>query len=718
MIPTDPKEREKLVELTIKRAKMSAEYVRPWHEKWVRYYKIYRALADAAEDPDEPNIFIPYAFGIIEDIVSKITEPILQLKPPCRVQARRKGHEKAAENFSAVAREYYSGTEFQLDYTEANREKAITGNAWDKDGWANEWREGKRWAKVKKQGLLGSITSFVGKIIPMGDSSFQYMGYSEVKQRYPHRVGFNTTFPSVFDIYPEPNVKKVKDMHWLIEQERTVALEDLQSQFYTDSTTGQRTPVYDLTELLKDTGNHDPGAITPINGDSFFSKDFGKEAKDTLSGRTTTETTPQQDMDRVHLIHVWEKNRVFTIAQGKYLIRVREFPFHVPRIPFRLRMYTADKQSLYGIGAVEPAEDLFYEFNDIHNLSMSNWIRIINKMVAVHMDAVPFPDDFKPRAGGKVRIKTSTRVQDAIASIDQSDVTPSMLMNESNTKGLIERVLSVADFSPGTEGTKQTHKTMGGLMEIQQNLAQRFTTTRRLELAAFQDQMWFMERLFSQFQFDPIPISVSDPSGVTSTIEINLEDIWTDGEGFNYILEHDPSYGDEAIFRNQMMVLLDLSIKYESFRLSVGDSKMLRANVSEIMRKLFRSFGWYDTSEMLKAPDGTVTPDAEFEMMLQGIPVQPNPQEDLIGHLVDHVMQQNSPKLAEMVQSGKVKPETVFLLKAHTEATMMLIQQITANPLAAGQSKMAAALKDRSLAGAPPGGMPPQTQTNVPEAVA
>ena len=703
MIPEDPKERERLVNLIRKRAQMSYDYFKPWQEKWVRFYKIYRAISDAVLDSDEPNIFLPYAFGVVENALSTVIEPILQDKPPCRVRARRRQHEKAAEAFSNVAREFYTSSDFQIDYTGSGKELLVTGNAWERDEWASEYRVGKRWKKVPRTGSMGKIKDFVGRMIPMNGIGTQFESFEEVEQLYPFRVGFNTKFPSVFDILPEPNIKKVKDMHWILEQESSVSLADLRNQFWTDPATGEKVPVYDLTELLRDAGQHEEGSIVPIPTESLFQNDYGRESREASSGQSEDNSSQKNDIDRVHLVHMWERDGVTTLAQGKYVIRADKHIYHCPRLPYRLKVYTLDPQHLYGLGAIEPAEHLFYEFNDIHNLSMANWIRLINKMVAIHMDAVPFPDDLKPSAGGKVRVKTTTRVQDAIMPIEHTDVTPSMLNQESNIRGLLEWVLSVSDLSPGTQGTKQTHKTLGGLLEVQENLAKRFATIRRMLLANFQDQMEFMEIMFSQFQFVKIPLTVVGENGETDYREINNESIFTDGEGFKFVIDHDPSYGNENVMRNQLMVYLDLQIRYEQMRLALGNPKLPRAKIEETMRRTSQAFGWMDSSSTLEMPDGSVSPEQELEMMLSGVAVAPSPRENLVQHLVEHTMQINSPKFIQEVQTGKISPETVLMLQAHLQATRSMIQQTMVDPLRYGMDQLGAGMMEKAAVGGVPG---------------
>jgi hypothetical protein len=401
-----------------------------------------------------------------------------------------------------------------------------------------------------------------------------------------------------------------------------------------------------------------------------------------------------QDIDSVWIVEVWEKNRMWTVANGTFLIRKADNPTHKPRIPFRLRRYSLDPEGLYGIGCLEPVEDMLYEVNDIHNLSMASWIRIVNRMMAVHIDAVPFPDDFKPRAGGKIRVRANHDVRQAIMAIEQSDPSQSMLAMESNNKGLIEWASGVQDFSPGTAGTKQDHKTLGGLMEIQANMAHRVSTIIRHDLLVYQEQMEAMEAYFSQFQFDKVPIRTYAEDGATGTVEMNMDDIYTDGRGFDFLIDVDPSYGDDSVQRNQNMVLFDLALKYETWRAQFGGADAAKLKVSEIFRMLLMNFGHSDTSGILVRPDGAMEPAKEFDMMLQGLDVQPQPGENLISHLIEHILQRQSPKLQEGLASGKIKPEVVQLLDRHIQITMMAIKAIMSNPQAAAQQKLGSMMQN------------------------
>jgi hypothetical protein len=284
---------------------------------------------------------------------------------------------------------------------------------------------------------------------------------------------------------------------------------------------------------------------------------------------------------------------------------------------------------------------------------------------------------------GRIRVTCDLgqSVSSAIQPIEATDVTKSMLTQESNNKGLIERALGLPDFSAGVEGTKQSHETLGGLQMIQTVMAKRVAAVRRQELASFQKQMYRMEGLYSQFLLEKQPFAVYGPDGSTALAEFDLWDISTEGVGFDFVIEYDPSFGDDAIARNQLMVLLDQTIKYNAHVLNTfpPGTKPL-AQPDEIMRRLLGRFGFNDTSRLLVYPDGVLPPDMEMRLMLQGKPVSVNPSENMMDHYASHVRDFNDPQLREAVQRGAVPADIMLRIKSHIEATAMAIQSSLANP--------------------------------------
>ena len=696
-IQDDPDLEKELVDLALRRWQVSQDWCEPKFAAAVRFFKIWRSWIDATDDEDEPNSMPSYAFGVIEDITSKLAEPILRMKPPVKVQPKKAIHEEKARNWESRCAAQYQDARFQIEYTTSCRVQAIAGWVWERDGWANDWIQGKRWGKVQKVKMVDTVIQLVKGIFKK-QTPVPYESTEEIDQLYPKRVGITTEFPSIFDVFPEPGVKKVEDMHWILEQHRRAAVSDLLQTKYKDED-GEIKTVYNFDKLYQDSGSsYRPGTTQPDQ--VMLKHDYGQEVRDIDMGGSDTsgQTAIIEDRDFVHLLEVWEQDRWYVIGQGRRIVAYQEFPYHQPRLPYRCRVYTDDPESMFGIGAIEPIESDIYELKDIHVLSMRNWLRIVNRMVAVHMDNVPFEDDFKPRAGGRIRVRNAVRVQDSIMPIEMPDATGSMLAQESNTKAAIERALSITDWQAGSRGTRMNHKTAAGLMEVSRNLAERMSTIRRLNLACCQDQMKFWESLYLQFGWEKEPVSLSRPDGSFHLTEMNRDDIDTEGVGFKYVIENDPTQGDDAALRNMLMVLFNLTMKYEQFRMTSKDPELPKADMGDIMRRMFLSFGWQDTSRVLQSSKGKLlTPQMEMQLMEQGQPTAPQQGEDLLGHLVDHMGQRQDPQLLKAVQEGKVPAKVLMLLDAHIQATMQAIQKTAQNAGQIAQQKKSMEMRQQVL---------------------
>lgn len=690
-ILADSKLHAEIISTLGSRIQASSEYYQPRWDAMIRAFKIYRAIVDATDDSDEPNTGPCYAFGIIEDAVASISESILNSRVPTPARAKRAGDEKAAENLNAIAASYFATGQYQSDYPNSVRERLVAGANWEADCWAWRYRPGKRWSKETQVDADG----------------VRFDATIEVDTQEPVQVGYYTRFPCIFNMFPQPRQISVEKMKYLIEIEERVALSDLEEMQYIDPVTNEKKPFFNL-DAIKAT-KAQGGSIRPTEIEQL-KKNHRDALRAITDGVSEGESrSSPDDTDELMIAWMWEPDCMYAIANNKWVIAYVENLYHRPGIPYRLKNCTQQSNSLYGLGLIEPVESLFGELDDIHKLSMRNWVRIINKMIAYNMDDVPFAaNDFKPRAGGKIRVRPSLggAISGSIMGIDQPDVSRSMLTMESNDKGLLERALGLPDFSAGVEGTKQSHSTLGGLDKISAQAAKRVASIRRQELAGFQKQMWRMEGMYSQFLVEKMPFAAYGPDGTTVMQEFDLWDISTDGRGLDFIIEYDPAFGDDALMRNQMMVLLDEGIKYNDAQIRLSQPGEMKPLVvlEEIMRKLLRTFGFNDTSKVLAMPNGVLSPQMELQLMLQGKPVQPNPLENLVDHYSEHTRQYNDPQFQEAVARGAVPPDVIIRLKTHIAMTGQMIQAALMDP-----SKIIRAKEFASSGGQPggPGPVPP-----------
>lgn len=691
MATLTPEQKAELVTLASRRRTASQQFYGSRLNDFLKYFKIYRSIKDIVDDEDESNTGPAYAFGIIEDGTAAISESILNTRVPTPARARHAKDVKATENFNAMAATYFACGQYQSDYPQSVRERLIAGVSWEFDGWANEYSDGQAWEKQNTVDETGNpVTLTVA-----------------VPKKTPVRTGYFTRFPNVFLMRPQPRVSSVEKMTWLIEIEERVPLEHLKGQQSTDPKTGRLVPFFDLREIEAFVTGGGSVRPEPINDTGSDYMQEYREIQEGSAGNKTYDLEGSQPAE-LTIEWCWEQDRLFVIANKKWIIAYVEKPLHRPGIPYRIKFCTPQKDSLYGaLGMIEPVEGLLYELDDIHVLSMRQWMRIIHRMVAYNPEAVKFPSDFQRRADGKIRVTPPLggSIQSHIMPLTQENVTREMLAAESNNKGLVERALGMPDFSQGVEGTKQDHDTLGGLQEIKAQAAKRVASIRRQELAGFQKQMWRMEGYFLQFQFDKAPFFYHGPDGSTAMLELDLWDIDTGGRGFDFPIVYDPAFGDDALTRNQKMVLFELAIKYNEATMTQfpPGSKPL-AQLDVIFGDTLKPFGYNDTSQVLKNPDGSMTPEQKLQAMLQGQPVSITPNEDLVACYAYLAAQLVNPKLAQAAETGQAPPDIFIRIQTHVKMLGDAIMMALKNPQMVTNAKAAAMPGQRPAPGGPDSG--------------
>ena len=596
----------------------------------------------------------------------------------------------------------------------------IVGTRFEIDEWQNVQRVGKMWGKVKKvvevplRGPNGQPVLSNGKPVMV---KTEVEVDAEVERKIPVHYGFHTRYPRIFDCYPEPDRLSIgtgqpTDCSWFIEDMGYRSMSEMCREVYVDPHDGATKPVYDFTELLHDSGKAAQARyeqimqgkegledgfgplITPVRGWDQNSN-YGRIDKQSVVNGDQPDVQGFEDQDKIWVVRMYVANELITVVNGKYLVQRVIDPWHVPRIPGRVECYNIDPELIYGQGILQPIEDELNELNDIHNLSMSSWIRIINKMVAVDISKIVSLEDFKPRAGGKIRIKDGG-VQSAIAAIDQMDPTPSMLNQESNTRGMIEFISGNMDGSPGTRGTKQDHKTKGGLELISYNLNTRFATMYRQSLINEARRMDSMAAFFDQFAFEKMPYRLYRDDGSTALAEFNKDDIHTQGRGFEFAIEIDPNFGDTEAERQIALFSFDRGVQYEEIRRNARDPRMRQVNLDILFEKILRNLGHVDMTRVFTAPDNSMSPDDELQIIMQGGIVEC--KGDLMHHIETHILQRGAPNLLKAIEAGKAAPDTIQKLD-------LLIMQSTARLKTFVADPMLAAEKAKSRAMGPVEGM-------------
>lgn len=683
-IPTDEARYRKCVQKVQLRMLRSSIWSMNRRLEWVRFLKMYRKVVDFVPEPDEPHLTLGYLFGLIEQNNAKISEPLLGMSIPFAVYPRGSGDGQAADNFSQIYRHSFAQPNYQEAMRRSMKLMGIIGPRFEVDEWLNVKRPGFMWGKVPQEVktplLRGDGTPLMRKDGTPAFTVKTQLVPGEVPVSKTVHCGFNTRFPSPFDMYPEPDratfgTGAPTDCSWCVEDMSEMAIEELAHQKYVDAN-GAEQPVYDFSRLMAERGTKareryerfmkggsdyaedSYGTLIVPTGKWNLTTDYHQIDKDTqYPTEGTVNRQSSEDRDKVLLVRHYEANEILTIANGKFIVQRVTDPWHTPGLKMRIENYTSDPEFLYGQGMVQPIEDEILAMGDSFNMSYSNAIRLINKMVAIREDAIVTMEDFKPRAGGKIRIQGVSDVRSAISEIQQRSVIPEMMSLHSILSGEIEFVSSNLDGAPGVQGSKPGHKTNKGLQTLQVNYATRFITNQASALINQARRGLSMEQFFSQFAFEKQSYRCLRDDGSTVLAEFDKDDVYTEGRGFDFVIEVDPLWGNTAAQRQNALDAYEHGAEYEKMRRDIQDPSMRKLNLDKLYERVLKlTFGLRDTSSIFTAPDGTMTPANEEQIIARGGVVRCGG--DLQEHIVHHLAYMNSPQLADAIKNEKVHPDT------------------------------------------------------------
>jgi hypothetical protein len=679
-------DKAKLISIYNNRFTASSNYCQPQFEEFYRYYKMYMAqpdnvpdqTPDKTDESDDWNIILPYAFGLIQDFKSKLLEPLFSVNPACAIYPKNKDDEPKRDSFVTMCRDYFSGTKNQIEKTRSTDELCVTGNAYELDTWVESWIEVKRWGYGMADTVINGVSNLTGTAkIPLVQNIKSKL-LSKMTERKIEKLGYECIFPSVFDVFPEPNCNNIEDMEYCIILQRKVSLKNLESMTYQDKD-GQEQKVYDFSELRAD---NPAGVIKPLLPFKDASN-YGEMVDVLFDGNPPEQKeTGTDDIDSVTLAHIYEKNRLWTVANDKYVVRMVEDYLDKPRIPIRhLSLFLG--KTFWGVGIIEVIQNCLMQMNDIHNLALQMWFRMLNTPILMAQEAMLPETSLESRTKGFVKVKGTNGPLSNVCMPIPFGTNPigDMLTTLSLTKGNIEQAIGVADFQPGEGGTKAYHKTARGILEIKQELANRIKTVRRILMSNIAAQCESMYHFYSQFLTQKAAFRQYSEDGKFSGLsEMDWEDIDTEGRGFVFVVEEDPAFGDEILQKQQIQELMPQAIQYNQYIQESGQTDKPMVDVSQLMKKQLKSIGFRDTSSIFSVGDGTIKPEAELQSMLKGEMPEPNPKDNHTEHIGKHIAAINSPAIIQGIQSNKVDPKILQMIQQHIEHHKTMVGAMLQNP--------------------------------------
>lgn len=390
--------------------KASENYCKPFFEKGEENYLLYKSYKKAGEKVYHHDIFVPYSFAYTEDNAAYYMLSILA-SPQVYSVGRR---------YAGVSTQLCLACEAAIDWV-ISEERAE---------FAMEVEE------LIKNVNIFNVAYLVNYPIT---KDRQVEGQ---KANYFDRLQLDAPCP--LDIFPEPGVKRLSRMNWIIKRSR----ED-----WDTLKKWEKDGIYKNVDEAK--GGSSGLGDDPINK---LLSDIGLSATGGFAYESKT--------NRIEVLDCMSGGDVVTIAGRRAIIRdttgdpFRPFLFDFPVLDCR---FEGAPGELFGVGKIESIKPIQEELNTLRSQRRDNISLLLNKLFVYDILAGEIDLNTLFSAPGNVIVTTN---REALDEMPISDVTGSSYKEEESLIYDLQNITSMWDYARG--GTPRRKETATGIVRLQQ----------------------------------------------------------------------------------------------------------------------------------------------------------------------------------------------------------------------------------------------------------
>lgn len=579
------KELDERKQLILNRYTYSEKWRRPWGDKWLRWYKLYRGIVPKLPEDESgrSNLHIPYTYSTVDTVRSKLISVILANRPYISYVPKDANDVQNAKNMETLVDAQLARTDAET-YTKFYNlitDMLIYGACPFEAGWRYETKIVKR--KVQLPIEFG---------IPMG--------YAEQEIEIPLWDDPDFQPFMIDDLFPDPEGTSIDDCAWVIRR-RYITERELKKK--------EQEGIY----KIKDWEDIRAGAQE---------LDEGRQDRLAAIGASWENSDNQSIQSRRYeLLEMWEDDRVSTLINRAVVIRDEENPFWHGKKPFGLAKFDPMNGEFYGVSLVEIIEYLQAELNTTRNQRIDAVSVAINRMWKVLKDSGVLPNDLVSRANGIIWL-------DSMESVEEVQFAPldaSAYQEESIIKGDIQEATGTYNEARGAQSDTKRTATENAIRERAVSL--RFDVKSKLfEGAGLKRLGFFYDWLNQQFIDERRKVRLETEEGFEWR-DFGPEDI---AGRYEYVPSGsaiEPTL-DAINYRENLLVLYDKfkedpEVKTRELKkrvleaFNIKDTENLLKTDEEIMQEQ-QEMLMQQLQQMQSIPDGSIMPGASEEYLQGG----------------------------------------------------------------------------------------------------
>lgn len=287
-------------------------------EKWEDYYKLYRSYRQKSLYPLKSNIFVPYTFALVEQVVPKMLGAIFNTKPIVSVGIREGGDQDLAIILERMLDYLFDQENLELYFRLQDffKEAAIYGTSF---------------AMIRPKFSGGK------------EAPFEYIDVNPI---------------DLFNVFPDPRGLSLSRMRHLI------------TRTYVD---------YEELEKKVELGTYKSSDVKQLKDKLASVADIDEAKKKRLTSiGILEEYAVDPDRKIIEILEYYDRDEIIVIGAKEVMLKRIDNPYGI--LPFVMCKYTNAPHELYGIGLPEMIASLQEELNTTRNQRMDNVNLVINRM--------------------------------------------------------------------------------------------------------------------------------------------------------------------------------------------------------------------------------------------------------------------------------------------------------------------------------------------------
>lgn len=416
----DNAQKEKVLKQQEERLTASVKYMETLYPQMLENYKKYRSIADPIVDDlgnevtDEPNLFVPYPYGIVESELPRLAGKL----PRIRIAPRKDIDKKAVEKRQDYLYYAFDRMKFLQTQTLWLRQYGIYG-------WSPlyyYWREE------------------ISKVLTVEESEMG--GKALVKKEVKRYDDFWCKVIDVFDAFLQPRCTSPEEGDWFIFREN-VSKQDLKKlvesgKFYEE-----------VEDFLKDDRKPDEG------------KDTGRASRDALIAQDK-DASPHA-YGKYELYWCFEDERVICTLGTNILCMVSDNPHPLQKKPILNCNLTEMVSEPIGISTIEALAGLPDKLNALTNARLKNISLMLSKVFLANRNAQADWDNFVMEGGN---IIFTNDLENTVKELEFKDNAISSEREVLTSKEEMQFSVGVSDYIVGVKSGARLTDTATGVSTI------------------------------------------------------------------------------------------------------------------------------------------------------------------------------------------------------------------------------------------------------------